>query len=128
MVVGFSSTGVKSSPLPVHPQRLVVHTFGTLLFGTVDGVHDVAAGDVGFIRPSPAAGEQYAKLHTHHFPRVRQSLGDDGGHFGCLNPNVATALFAPLLPRSQALSEIPTAVDAAYTVRSPFVCSVSSIK
>jgi hypothetical protein len=74
---------------------------GTFLFGTVDGVHAEAAGDAGFIRPARAAGEQYAKLHTHPFSRARHSLGDDGGHFGCLHSNVAAALVAPLLPRSQ---------------------------
>jgi pimeloyl-ACP methyl ester carboxylesterase len=74
---------------------------GTSIFGTVDGAHGDAAGHAGFVRPRRAPGELYAKLHTHPFSDARQSLGDDGGHFGVLSSNVATALVAPLLPRPQ---------------------------
>ena len=73
---------------------------GTFLFGTVDGVHGEAAGHGGFVRPPQASAAQYAKLLVHPYSRFRQSLGDDGGHYGPESPGVATALIAPLLPRS----------------------------
>jgi pimeloyl-ACP methyl ester carboxylesterase len=94
---------------------------GTFLFATVDGVHDEAAGLAGFVRPDWAAGGQYAKLHTHHFSRTRQSLGDDGGHFGCLNSNLAAALVAPLLPRSQMPPGNAAVATVATQARSPVV-------
>jgi pimeloyl-ACP methyl ester carboxylesterase len=94
---------------------------GTFLFGTVDGVHGEAAGHTGFVRPSRAARDQYAKLRTHHFSRARESLGDDGGHFGCLNSNLAAAMVAPLLPRSQMPSGNAAVVSVASYVRSPVV-------
>lgn len=91
---------------------------GTFIFGTVDGVHGEAAGQAGFIRPARETGDQYAKVITHHFSRTRQSLGDDGGHFGSLSPNLAAALIAPLLPRSPTPEFTPVLARALSETRS----------
>jgi pimeloyl-ACP methyl ester carboxylesterase len=100
---------------------LLVLGVGTFIFGTVDGVHGDAAGHAGFIRPARMAGEQYNKLATHHFSRARELLGDDGGHFGCLNSNFAAVIVAPLLPRSQIPVANPVLAGAASEARSPVV-------
>jgi pimeloyl-ACP methyl ester carboxylesterase len=100
---------------------------GTFLFGTVDGVPGEAAGHGGFVRPRRAAGEQYAKLHTHHFSHARESLGDDGGHFGCLNSNLAAAQVAPLLPRSQMPSGSTAVASEAPHVRPAVVRPAGSM-
>ena len=91
---------------------------GTFIFGTVDGVHGEAAGQAGFIRPARATGNQYAKVFTHRFSRTRQSLGDDGGHFGSLSPNLAADLIAPLLPRSPTPEFTPVLARALGEARS----------
>jgi pimeloyl-ACP methyl ester carboxylesterase len=76
----------------------LVLAFGTLLFGTADGVHGEAAGHGGFIRPPGAGHEIYSKLHAHAYSSERQRAGDDGGHEGILTSGVAAAMIAPLLP------------------------------
>ena len=74
---------------------------GTFLLGTVDGVHDEAAGHGGFVKPSQACDEEYAKLVMHPYSDERRRRGDDGGHEGTLNPAVAAAVVDPLLPGHQ---------------------------
>jgi pimeloyl-ACP methyl ester carboxylesterase len=76
----------------------LVLAFGTLLFGTADGVHGEAAGHGGFVRPSGADFDVYSKLHAHAYSLDRQRAGDDGGHEGILTSGVAAAVIAPLLP------------------------------
>lgn len=96
---------------------------GTSIFGTVDGAHVDAAGHTGFVKPHRVAGEQYAKLRTHPFSEARQSLGDDGGHFGVLSPRVATALAAPLLPRPQTPQASPAKTNSATPNPYPMISS-----
>jgi pimeloyl-ACP methyl ester carboxylesterase len=72
--------------------------FGTLLFGTADGVHSEAAGHGGFVRPPGADLDVYSKLHSHAYSLDRQRAGDDGGHEGILTSGAAATVIAPLLP------------------------------
>jgi pimeloyl-ACP methyl ester carboxylesterase len=76
----------------------LVLAFGTLLFGTADGVHGEAAGHGGFVRPPGAGHDAYSRLHAHVYSRDRRRAGDDGGHEGILTSGVAAAVIAPLLP------------------------------
>lgn len=95
----------------------LVLAIGTFLFGTVDGVHDEAAGHGGFVRPARSEVDQYAKLHIHRFSHARQLLGDDGGHYGPQSSSVAAVLVAPLLPRSESPAARPAVASTVLEAR-----------
>ena len=90
----------------------LVLAFGTVLFGTADGVHGEAAGHGGFVRPPGAGHDVYSKLHAHAYSRDRQRAGDDGGHEGILTSGVASAVIAPLLPGHEMNQEPVAQTDA----------------
>jgi len=73
---------------------------GTLLFGTIDRVHTVAAGLVGFRPPAHLDDEghrQYAKLRQVRWRPEMVSLGNFGGHIGTDNPAFLREHVLPLL-------------------------------
>ena len=90
----------------------LVLAFGTLIFGTADGVHGEAAGHGGFVRPPGAGHDVYSRLHAHAYSRDRQRAGDDGGHEGILTSGVAAAVIAPLLPGHELHPEPLAQTDA----------------
>ena len=71
---------------------------GTILFGTMDGLHTVSAGKVGF-RPPPGADAsgQYAKLFQIAWQPSMIKDGHGGGHFDYMGPSFLSARVGPLL-------------------------------
>ena len=71
---------------------------GTVLFGTMDGVHSVSAGKVGFRPPGGAAGSgQYARLFQIAWQPSMIKDGHGGGHFDYMGPSFISARVGPLL-------------------------------
>jgi len=65
---------------------------GTVLLGTMDGVHGPSAGKVGFRSPAAGAG-------LYQVPWTPKMLkdGHGGGHFDYMSPTFVSARIAPLL-------------------------------
>lgn len=70
---------------------------GTSLFGTSDGTRTLAAGLVGFTRPSSASVEQYRKIREMRYDSKWLRYGDLGGHSGAMGKDFAEFVLAPLL-------------------------------
>jgi pimeloyl-ACP methyl ester carboxylesterase len=65
-------------------------------FGTYDRVKTKAAGNVGFdLAELPP--ELRSNVHQHGYDSAWQSLGNDGGHFGCVSERFIKEVVAPLL-------------------------------
>ena len=82
------------------PFDVVTLGLGTLVFGTVDRVHTVSAGMVGFRVPKDldAEGERlYRKLHQVRWTPEMVSSGNLGGHIGTDNPAFLRKYVVPLL-------------------------------
>ena len=82
------------------PFDLVILGAGTWLFGTVDRVHSVAAGLVGFQVPADldADGQtQYRKLRQIRWSTDLVASGNLGGHAGTDNPAFLRKYVVPLL-------------------------------
>jgi len=71
---------------------------GTVLLGTMDGLHSESAGKVGF-RPPPgeAASAEYAKLHQIPWQAAMLKDGHGGGHFDYMGAAFLSARVGPLL-------------------------------
>jgi len=68
---------------------------GTLLIGTMDGLHSVSAGHVGFRRPPGRAG--YARLFQIAWQPGMLKDGHAGGHFDYMGAAFLSARIGPLL-------------------------------
>lgn len=79
----------------VSPYDTIVLGAGTRLFGTMDGVHIAAAGQVGFIVPDkPAVGGQYGKLRQEIYRPEWLDLGNLGDHIGWMMPTFVERVIA----------------------------------
>ena len=82
------------------PLDLVILGAGTWLFGTVDRVHTVAAGLVGFQVPAgldDSGQAQYRKLRQIRWTTELVASGNLGGHAGTDNPAFLRKYVVPLL-------------------------------
>ena len=83
------------------PYDVVILGAGTLLFGTMDRVHSVAAGLVGFRTP-PGLDEASQRLYRDKLRQVRWTsemlaAGNFGGHAGTDHPAFLRKYVVPLL-------------------------------
>ena len=83
---------------------------GTLLFGTLDGRHAIAAGAQGFATTG-AHGEECRRsagpqLHQHRYDVSLVRQFHLGGHFGCANRVFVSETIAPIL--TEVPSTLPT--------------------
>ena len=81
----------------------IILGLGTWLFGTIDRVHSVGAGLVGFRPPGglDAAGRELyrAKLRLVRWTRAMIAVGNFGGHAGTDNPAFLRRYVLPILRR-----------------------------
>ncbi len=87
------------------PLDAIVLGVGTWVFGTVDRVHAVSAGLVGFKIPAnlDAEGErQYRKLRQIRWTTELAAAGNLGGHAGTDNPAFLRKYVVPLLRKGAA--------------------------
>jgi len=78
---------------------LVFLAFGTTLFGTCDGHHQVSAGCLGFRKTEPAPAEPLLEPYYREIPyrlEMMRSL-NLGGHFGYVNRYFVAQWLAPIL-------------------------------
>ena len=79
------------------PLDVIVLGAGTRLFGTIDRVHSVSAGLVGFRPPSPDRASSYAKLKQIRWRPAMAWTGYFGGHVGPDLPAFLRKYVVPLL-------------------------------
>lgn len=83
------------------PYDLFFLAAGTLLFGTMDGSHTIAAGNRGFVQPANQPAEERAlyetKLYQQRFSYRMTGRFHPGGHFGWTNRVFVAETLAPLL-------------------------------
>ena len=83
------------------PLDLFFLVAGTLLFGTVEGRHTIAAGNRGFSPPQELAAEERiiyeTKLHQRRYSIDMLRQFHTGGHFGWTNRVFVAETLAPIL-------------------------------
>ena len=75
----------------------VILNAGTKVFGTIDGVYDVAAGYGGFIRAKGFDSAAYAKLMQIPYDPKWARLGHYGDHIGPMGAAFSREVLVPLL-------------------------------
>lgn len=104
------------------PLDVVILGVGTLLFGTVDRVHSVGAGLVGFQVPTDLDDEgkrQYAKLRQIRWRPEMASSGYLGGHLGTDHPAFLRKYIVPLLRTVAAKSDTEPASRSSHPRPAP---------
>jgi len=79
------------------PLDIVLLGAGTLIFGTIDRVHSVAAGLTGFKGPTIEAATQGGRLCQVRWRCRMAATGYLGGHLGCDSPYFLKKYVIPLL-------------------------------
>ena len=91
------------------PLDVIVLGAGTRLFGTIDRVHSVSAGLVGFRPPSPDRASSYAKLKQVRWRFSMARTGYFGGHVGPDLPSFLRKYVVPLLAaKSPQITDSPS--------------------
>ena len=99
------------------PLDVIVLGAGTRLFGTIDRIHSVSAGLVGFRSPqpiSPRQGEDYARLQQVRWRPAMALTGYLGGHVGPDLPAFLRKYVVPLL-----VEDSPQIADSPSSQASP---------
>lgn len=90
------------------PRDLVILTWGTSVFGTIDRRKCIASGVSGFAPPEaldPADRQLYAdKLYQVGYTADLQALGASGTHIGWTRPDFVAAAIAPEIVRVEELA------------------------
>ena len=106
------------------PLDLVILGAGTILFGTVDRVHTIGAGLVGFRVPPDLDGagrDQYRKLRQVRWTPAMIAAGNLGGHAGTDNPAFLRKYVVPLLRKGA----VPSGDDSAPESSLPAVAPIT---
>jgi pimeloyl-ACP methyl ester carboxylesterase len=89
---------------------------GTLLFGTMDGKHEISAGNVRFETPAGGPGaDLYRKLFQVSWEPWMDKLGYTGSHLSSASPPFVAAYLAPLIRADRWNSDLFTRLGAADT-------------
>ncbi len=97
------------------PLDVFVLGAGTLIFGTIDRVHSVAAGLVGFRIPegiAPEQGAEYSKLRQVRWHPAMSPTGYMGGHVGPDCPAFLRKYVVPLLQQPSGAGLRPSAAES----------------
>ncbi len=112
------------------PLDVLILGVGTSLFGTVDRVHTVAAGLVGFQIPPDldAEGQRLyaAKLRQVRWTPSMVASGNFGGHAGTDNPAFLRKYVVPLLRKDAANPDTEPPRESSPPVAAPIISGVGA--
>ena len=114
------------------PLDALILGVGTILFGTVDRVHTVAAGLVGFQLP-PDLDDEGRRLYAAKLRQVRWTpsmvaSGNFGGHAGTDNPAFLRKYVVPLLRKDAANPDTQSPRGSSPPVTSPIISGVGATR